>query len=100
MIFIINSKKYDTDKMEKIADIKKWYRIESAILSSIFGEKQLGRVYDCELWKSQKGSWLVTHEEDYSKRVGEAIEEAEAKKFLMKHAYKKYEELFGEIEEA
>lgn len=100
MIFIIHSKKYDTDKMEKIADVKKWYRVESVILSSMFGEKQLGRVYDCELWKSQKGNWLITREEDYSKHIGEAISESEAKELLMRHALNKYEQLFGEIEEA
>lgn len=100
MLFIINSKKYDTDKMEKIADVKKWYRTENAILSFTFGGKELGRIYTCELWKSQKGSWLITHKEDFSVNIGEAIDENEAKELLMRHSLKKYEELFGEIEEA
>lgn len=100
MIFIINNKKYDTTKMEKIASVKKWYRIESAIISAMFSEKEMGRTYDCELWKSHKGNWLITREEDYSKHIGEAISESEAKELLMRHALNKYEQLFGEIEEA
>lgn len=97
MIFIINAKKYDTDKMEMIADVKKWYEIEGA-LSAIF-RKEMGRVYDCHLWKSQKGNWLLTHDTDY-KTVGEAIPESEAKDLLMKYNPDKYEELFEEIPEA
>lgn len=29
MIFIIKGMKYDTDKMEKVADVKKWYRVDN-----------------------------------------------------------------------
>lgn len=97
MIFIINAKKYDTDKMEMIADVKKWYELEGAA-RMIFG-KGMGKVYDCHLWKSQKENWLLTHDTDY-KTVGEAITESEAKDLLMKYNPDKYEELFEEIPEA
>lgn len=98
MRFIINGMKYDTDKMEKIANVKKWYGTRNALLSHLYGD-YIGIDYTCELWKSSKGNWLLTHEQDYSSK-GEAIEEEEAKKLLMKYAPDKYEELFEEIPDA
>lgn len=97
MRFIINGMNYDTDKMEQIAKVKKWYATSNALLRGIYGD--IGGEYICELWKSQKGNWLLTHEQDYSSR-GEAIEEEEAKKLLMRYAPNKYEELFEEIPDA
>ena len=41
----------------------------------------------------------MTHDQDYISK-GEAIEEEEAKKLLMKYAPDKYEELFEEIPDA
>lgn len=97
MRFIINGMKYDTDKMEKIANVKKWYATNVMILRAIYGN--VGDVFTCELWKSSKGNWLLTHKQDY-KSIGEAIEEEEAKKLLMKYDSDKYEEIFGEIPDA
>lgn len=98
MIFVIGGKKYDTSKMEKIADVKKWYPVNSFFMKSIHGDA-IGRYYDCELWKSQKGNWLLTREVDY-KHCGEAINQFEAKERLMLYNLQKYEEIFGELEEA
>ena len=98
MRFIINGLKYETDKMEEIATVKKWYRSTNAFVNAICG-KDSGQVYICTLWKSKKGKWLLTHEADYTKK-GEAIEEDEAKQLLMQYAPDKYEELFEEIPEA
>ena len=97
MIFIINAKKYDTDKMELIADVKKWYELEGTA-RMIFG-KGMGRVYNCQIWKSKKGNWLLTHDVDYTSK-GEAITIEEAKDLLMKYNPDKYEDLFEEIPEA
>lgn len=97
MRFIINGMKYDTDKMEKIANVKKWYATNNVLLRRVYGD--IGSEYICELWKSSKGNWLLTHEQDYSSK-GEAIEEEEAKKLLMRYAPDKYEELFEEIPDA
>lgn len=77
MVFIIHDMKYDTEKMEHISDVKKWYSFNS----SFFG-KEVGRTYSCQLWKSKKGNWLLTHEIDYEEKVGEAIKENEAKVLL------------------
>lgn len=100
MIFVIGEKKYNTENMEKVASVKKWYSLNSWMLDAMFGAKDLGRVYNCELWRSEKGNWLITHEKDYNEVVGQAIEEAEAKELLQKYDLKAYENLFGEIEEA
>ena len=42
----------------------------------------------------------MTHETDYYRNKGEAIDEEEAKTLLSHYALDKYEELFGEIPEA
>lgn len=54
MLFIINGMKYNTDNMEKVADVKKWYRIDNIFTQAAYQGKEVGRNYDCELWKSQK----------------------------------------------
>lgn len=99
MIFIIKGMKYDTDKMEKVADVKKRYRVDNIFLRALYGAKEVGRYYKCELWKSKKGNWLLTHEYD-CKKMGESISESEAKDLLLIYATDKYEELFEEIPEA
>ena len=54
MKFIINDLKYDTDKMEKIADVKKWYATNNALIKAMYKELEVGQEYTCELWKSKK----------------------------------------------
>lgn len=100
MQFVINGLKYDTEKMEKVADVKKWYKTDGIWLRSAFPGKELGHVYDCQLWKSAKGNWLLTHEEDFNKTYGQAIQEEEAKNLLMRYATDIYEKLYGDLEEA
>lgn len=48
----------------------------------------------------QKGNWLLTHEEDYGMKYGQAIKEEEAKNLLMRYATGIYEKLYGELPEA
>lgn len=85
MEFVIKGMKYNTEKMEKVAEVRKWYRVDTFLTRSMYPGKEVGRTYPCELWKSAKGNWLLTHEEDYS-TYGEAIQEEEAKSLLMRHA--------------
>lgn len=99
MKFIINKMKYDTEKMEKVAKVKKWYKVENIFTRALYGDKEVGMYYECDLWKSKKGNWLVTHENDY-KTFAEAINEKEAKDLMMKYATDDYEKMFGDIPEA
>lgn len=100
MKFVINGMKYDTDKMERMAKVQKWYKNDSALTQIMFPGKEVGRTYSCELWKSEKGNWLLTHEEDFQKKYGEAIGKEEAKELLMRYASAVYERMFGELPEA
>lgn len=100
MKFVIQGLKYDTDKMKKIANVKKWYETNSPLVKAIYGNGKVGTTYDCELWRSEKGNWLLTHTEDYNKKVGHAITEEEAKSLLMRYAPDIYETEFEEIPEA
>ena len=45
MIFIIKGMKYDTDKMEKVADVKKWYREDNIFSRALYGAQEVGRYY-------------------------------------------------------
>lgn len=99
MIFIINNKKYDTQKMRKVATVEKWYEVRSSFMSSLFGEK-VGRIYSCDLLKTEKGNFLLTHTEDFGKVYAEAITEEEAKRLMLQWDYKAYEGMYGEVQEA
>lgn len=100
MQFVIKGMKYNTDNMENVAKVKKWYQIDNIWTRAAYPGKEVGRVYECELWKPEKGNWLLTHEVDYSKVMGEAITEEEARELLMRFATPIYESLFGELPEA
>lgn len=54
MRFIINGLKYETDKMEEIATVKKWYRSTNALVNAVFGGIDVGNDYICTLWKSKR----------------------------------------------
>lgn len=96
--FIINDLLYDTDKMEFIADVKKWYECRGFVEKIIFGEG-VGKMYDCKLYRSQKGNFLLVSEQDY-KIIGEPISEEEAKRLWRKYDYETYAKCYGELEEA
>lgn len=100
MKFIIQGMKYDTEKMQKLATVKKWYREDNILNRAMFPGQEIGRTYECELWKSAKGNWLLTHEVDFDKIMGEAITGEEAKELLMRYATPIYEEIFGALPEA
>lgn len=79
---------------------EKWYREDNFINRAMFPGQEVGRTHECELWKSGKGNWLLTHEVDFSKTMGEAITREEAKELLMRYATPIYEEMFGALPEA
>ena len=45
MLFIIDKKKYDTEKMEEIATVKKWYEVNDAIAQLMYPGKEVGSRY-------------------------------------------------------
>lgn len=90
-VFIINNKKYDTDKMTLVGHVKK------DIESYFFGHK-IYNSFDCELYRSKKGNFLLVYEN--CGLHGRALDKKEAKDLLMRYDYKAYETLYGEIEEA
>lgn len=97
--FIIKNKVYDTDKMKLIGHVRKWYEFQGWLSKQIFGEG-VGSVVTCELYRSDKGRYLLVHKNDQNGLTGEAIDEKEAKSLLMHCDYVSYTELFGELEEA
>lgn len=96
--YIIQNKVYDTDKMTFVGNVRKWYKFYSWLLQQIYGN-DTGRVYDCRLYRSDKGNWLLTHDGDTG-GCGEAIKEKEAKELLMRYDYDAYIKYFGALEEA
>lgn len=72
MKFVIQGLKYDTDKMKKIANVKKWYETNSPLVKAIYGNR----------------------------KVGNAITEEEAKSLLMRYTPDIYETEFEKIPEA
>lgn len=85
-------------KMTFIAKVKKWYRFPGWLAEAMFG-KGYGYEYDCDLYRSKKGNWLLEHTEN-GKTCGEAIPEAEAIKLLKKYDYDAYVIEYGNLEEA
>lgn len=91
MVFVINKKKYDTNKMELVTNK---FRYEYKVNPPIFcGLTHV--TYNTGLYKSEKGNWLVVFD-----GYGRAVTEKEAQDMLLKHDYKAYEKQFGELEEA
>ena len=96
--FIIKDKVYDTSKMKLIGKVKKWYEYTSYFLQQMHG-KGYGRKYDCDLYRSEKGNWLLVHDGERG-CTGEAITEDEAKSLLKQYDYDAYVKEYGELEEA
>lgn len=96
MIFVIDKLKYDTDKMELISE-KCEYTYTWVFTLTNTEVRSHGK--DVKLWKSKKGNWLLTYRTDYASKGVKLLEE-EVKKLLLEYDLQKYEELFGELEEA
>lgn len=96
MIFVIDNLKYDTDKMELISEKCEYPYTWTFILTNT----EIGSYgKDVKLWKTKKGNWLLTYRTAYVSK-GVKLPEEEVKKLLLHYDLPKYEELFGEIEEA
>lgn len=54
MVFVIQGMKYDTEKMRKVATVKKWYREDTFLNRAMFPGQEVGWTHECELWKSEK----------------------------------------------
>ena len=96
MIFVIDNLKYDTDKMELISEKCEYYYTWILTLTNT-EMRSYGK--DVKLWKSKKGNWLLTYRTDYDSKGVRLLEE-DVKKILLDYDLPKYEELFGELEEA
>ena len=96
MVFVIDNLKYDTDKMELISEKCEYIYTWSFTLTDT-RMRSYGK--DVKLWKSKKGNWLLTYRTDYDSKGVKLLEE-EVKKLLLEYDLQKYEELFGELEEA
>lgn len=57
MKFVIQGLKYDTDKMKKIANVKKWYETNSPLVKAIYGnrEEELHTIVNCGEVKKEIG---------------------------------------------
>lgn len=98
MIFVIDNLKYNTDKMELISDKCKYKISFPSNLLQIHYEED---VFDVNLWKSTKGRWLITYRRPgYAIYSAQPLKENEVKDLLITYDLPKYEELFGELEEA
>ena len=95
MVFVINKLKYDTDKMTLVSEKCLYAYYTYFMIPKI---KYLGK--NVKLWKSAKGNWFLTYEDSCNNENGKAISEEEAADLLLKYDLEKYEEIFGELEEA
>ena len=56
MKFVIQGLKYDTDKMKKIANVKKWYETNSPLVKAIYGNREvLHTIVNCGEVKKEIG---------------------------------------------
>ena len=95
MVFVINKLKYDTDKMTLVSE-KCLYPYDTYFLN--LKSKDVGK--NVKLWKSAKGNWLLTYEDSVENKCGKAMDKNEVEELLLKYDLEKYEEIFGELEEA
>lgn len=95
MIFVINDLKYDTDKMELISE-----KCEYPYTYTMLGSEFYNYGKDVQLWRSVHGRWLLTYNRGLSTVYAKVLTEQEAKNLLKKYDLDRYEELFGELEEA
>ena len=84
--YVINDLLYDTKRMQRISHVKKFF-MES------------GRDYDCVLYRSKNGRFLIEYDVN-RERHAQAISEDMARNLLMHQDYDNYVKLYGELEEA
>lgn len=93
-LFVIDNKKWDTGKMQKLAKgFKCEYTVENIFTTD---KRYIINNYDTVLYRTQKGNYFLTYCDG---KYGKVLSEDEAKNILMHADLKKYEALFGELEE-
>lgn len=98
MVFVIDNLKYDTDKMELISEKCEYTYKWTFVLTDT---EMSGKAHNVKIWRSKKGNWLVTYtKQGYSDNFANTLTEIEVKSLLLRYDLSKYEELFGELEEA
>lgn len=98
MVFVIDNLKYDTDKMELISEKCEYTYKWTFVLTDT---EMSGKAHNVKIWRSKKGNWLVTYtKQGYSDNFANTLPEIEVKSLLLRYDLSKYEELFGELEEA
>lgn len=95
MLFVIDNLKYDTDKMELVSE-KCMYTYPDGL----FGNSIIHYGKEVKLWRSTHNRWLLTYTKGLSTTYAITLTEKEAKNILIQYDIIKYEELFGELEEA
>lgn len=96
MVFVFDKIKYDTDKMELISEKCKY----SYNFTSIFRDTLSCSARDVKLWRSVNDRWLLTYTKGYSDAYAVKLSKESAMNMLLDYDIDKYEELFGELEEA
>ena len=94
MIFAIDNLKFDTSKMELVSE-RCQYNYKSTFYNCTVNYK--GK--NVKLFRSKKGNWLLTYETDYEIR-GVHLHDNDVRKILIKYDVDKYEQIFGDLEEA
>lgn len=98
MIFVIDNLKYDTDKMELISEKCKYTYKWTFVLTDT---QMSSMAHDVKIWRSKKGNWLLTYTRPgYSADFANTLSEIEVKSLLLRYDLPKYEEVFGQLEEA
>lgn len=97
--FCISEKIYDTDKMDLVGHVKKFYQLRNALVCSLF-RNDVGKMFSCELYRSKKGNFLLVHRSDDGFLNGQAISKKEARELLAQYDYDAFVTIFGPLEEA
>lgn len=56
MQFVINGMKYETDNMEMVAEVKKWYRVDNTLTRAMYPGKELDGNMRASCGNLQKGT--------------------------------------------
>ena len=92
--FILHNKIYDTDTAEKLCEWRKSWQPSIDFLGC-----KVYPVRDTTLYRTKRGNYFCVGRGGYDTLTAQLMTEAEAKQVLMVYNYKKYVELFGELEE-
>ncbi len=97
--FISNNKIYDTSKAEQLVE-QRWYEKRTA--KCVLGEFSLNIEIITRIWRTKKGTYFKTEEDNKKIYFLGEMKEKEVKELLSRKFSEKYLEIFGteELEEA